>query len=98
MPCSTWNLSRMPLMVASVLRAKIARLARNLPSSKPGWRVRLPDVRALLRRDVHRVARLDAERVVPGLDVRQRAQHAEAARAMRIGGDLAAKRIGTLLL
>src|SRR4051794_6049171 len=57
-----------------------------------------PDVRAFLRRNVHRAVGRDSERLVPRFDVAQRPEDPEPARAMRVGRDLAAQRILALLL
>src|SRR5205085_11514838 len=56
-----------------------------------------PDVNALLRRQIELVARLDVERLVPGVDVPDDAVHAILARAVLIGDDLLTLGIFTLL-
>src|SRR5687767_11272983 len=60
------------------------RLARAMRVSSG----QLPDANTLLGRDVEFRSRLDVECRVPGVEVPQRPDHAIAARAVRIGGDL----------
>src|ERR1043165_2464698 len=54
----------------------------------------LPDARSLGRRDVHRVARLDAEGRVPGIDVPDDAVDPILAIAVRVAGCQVADRLG----
>src|SRR5687768_12023162 len=75
-----------------------------LPSSTPppsfGWspsrskdgEEQLPDADALLGGQVHRIAGLDVERLVPGVDVADDAVDAELGRAVRVGEQPLAKR------
>jgi hypothetical protein len=53
----------------------------------------LPDPRALLRRQVELVARLDAEGGVPGVDIAGRADDPEVRRRMRVGRHLLLQRV-----
>src|SRR6476646_6242971 len=68
-----------------------------LPTSCARGEEQLPDVNALFRRQVQLVARLDVERLVPGIDVPDDAVGAVLIRAVRVGQDLLALRILTVL-
>src|SRR4249919_1149867 len=57
----------------------------------------LPDPDPLLRWNVEFRPRLDVERLVPGVEVPERAYHPKAARAVRVGRDLRLDRIRPLL-
>src|SRR3712207_2656770 len=54
---------------------------------------RLPDPDALFRRDVERIAGLDVERTIPGVDVAERRERPDHARRVRTGGELLTQRV-----
>src|SRR5579884_694785 len=58
----------------------------------------LPDVDPLVRREIQLVARLDVERLVPGVDIPNDAVHPILARAVLVGDDLLALGVLALLL